>query len=343
MPVAIAETTRSGITESVHYGVIVAVDAAGEVIASAGDPETVVFFRSSAKPFQAIPVIESGAADAFDFTPAELALCCASHEGSPEHQRQVAAMLAKIGMSPASLQCGCSVPGDEAEAAQVLLRGIEGSPLHCDCSGKHAGMLATIVYEGLSHHDYLDPAHPLQQRILGIMAEVMRVPVEAIIPGTDGCSLPTFGAPVHAFATAYAALAAPELVPAGNGREHAAALDRLRAAMIAHPENVAGHGKLVTDLMALSDGRIAAKSGAEGLICLAVPERELGIAIRVMDGTFRTHAAVTVATLEQLGVIDAATRDTILARHSPQLRNHNGRPVGEIRPVFQLEGAVVVA
>ena len=112
MPVAIAETTRGGITESVHHGVVVAVDATGEVIASAGDPETVVFFRSSAKPFQAIPVIESGAADAFGFTPAELALCCASHEGSPEHQRQVAAMLAKIGMSPADLQCGCPLPNE---------------------------------------------------------------------------------------------------------------------------------------------------------------------------------------------------------------------------------------
>jgi L-asparaginase II len=343
MPVAIAETTRGGITESVHYGVVVVVDATGEVIASTGDPETVVFFRSSAKPFQAIPVIESGAADAFGFTPAELALCCASHEGSPEHQRQVAAMLAKIGLSPANLQCGCSFPGHEAEAAQVILGGIEGSPLHCDCSGKHAGMLATIVHEGLSHHDYLDPSHPLQQRILGIMAEVMRVPVETIVPGTDGCSLPTFGAPVRAFATAYAALAAPERVPAGNGREHAAALDQLRAAMIAHPENVAGHGQLVTDLMALSDGGIVAKSGAEGLICLAVPERDLGIAIRVMDGSFRTHAAVTVATLEQLGILGAATREAILERHSPQLRNHNGRLVGEIRPVFQLAGAVAVA
>jgi L-asparaginase II len=343
MPVAIAETTRGGITESVHYGVIVAVDGTGEIVASAGDPETVVFFRSSAKPFQAIPVIESGAADAFGFTPAELALCCASHEGSPEHQRQVADMLAKIGMSPVSLQCGCSFPGHEAEAAQVILGGIEGSPLHCDCSGKHAGMLATIVHEGLSHDDYLDPKHPLQQRILGIMAEVMRVPVETIVPGTDGCSLPTFGAPVRAFATAYAALAAPEQVPAGKGREHAAALDRLRAAMIAHPENVAGHGQLVTDLMALSDGRIVTKSGAEGLICLAVPGRGLGIAIRVMDGSFRTHASVTVAALEQLGVLDADTGGAILERHSPQLRNHNGRLVGEIRPVFQLEGGVAVA
>lgn len=343
MPVAIAETTRGGTVESVHHGVVVAVDAHGDVVASAGDPETVVFFRSSAKPFQAIPVIESGAADAFGFSPAELALCCASHEGSPEHQQQVAAMLDKIGMSSTDLQCGCVFPGDESEAARVILGAIDASPLQCDCSGKHAGLLATIAHEGLSRHDYLDPAHPLQQRILGLMAEVMRVPEETIVLGTDGCSLPTFGAPVQAFATAYAALAAPERVPERSGRKHAAALDRLRAAMIAHPENVAGHGQFVTDLMALGAGRVAAKSGAEGLICLAVPERGLGIAIRVLDGSFRTHAAVTVAALEQLEILDAATRDAILERHSPELRNHNGRLVGEIRAAFQLERAAVVA
>ena len=343
MPVAIAETTRGGIVESVHHGVVVAVDASGDLVASAGDPETVVFFRSSAKPFQAIPVIESGAADAFGLTPAELALCCASHEGSPEHQRQVTTMLDKIGMSSADLQCGCVFPGDEAEAARVKVGAIDPSPLQSDCSGKHAGLLATIAHEGLSRHDYLDPAHPLQRRILGIMAEVMRVPEESIVLGTDGCSLPTFGAPVRAFATAYAALAAPERVPELAGRRHAAALNRLRAAMIAHPENVAGHGQLVTDLMALSGGRVVAKSGAEGLICLAVPERGLGIAIRVLDGTFRTHAAITVAALEQLDILDSITRDAILQRHSPELRNHNGHLVGGIRPVFQLEPSAIVA
>ena len=340
MPVAIAETTRGGVTESVHHGVVVVVDARGEIVASAGDPETAVFFRSSAKPFQAIPVIESGAADAFGFTPAELALCCASHAGSAEHQRQVAAMLAKIGMAASDLRCGCSLPADEREMARVTLGACDASPLQCDCSGKHAGMLATIVHEGLSADDYLDPAHPLQQHILGLMAEVLRVPRASIVIGVDGCSLPTFGAPLRAFGTAYAALAAPHAVPAGAGREHAAALDRLRTAMTAHPENVGGAGHLVTDLMTLSGGRIAAKSGAEGLICLAVPERELGIAIRTLDGTFRAHAAVTVATLEQLGILDAATRDAVLERHSPELRNHNGRLVGEIRPVFQLAGAV---
>ncbi|MCC7023915.1 MAG: asparaginase [Thermomicrobiales bacterium] len=343
MATVIAETTRGGIPESIHHGVVVAVDAAGDVVAAAGDPEQVVFFRSSAKPFQAIPVVESGAADAFGLTPAELALCCASHAGSPEHQRQVAAMLEKIGLSAANLQCGCPLPIDEEEGARILLGETPPTPLACDCSGKHAGMLATIVHEGLSRDDYLDPGHPLQRRILGLMAEVMRVPEASIPLGTDGCSLPTFAAPLRAFAAAYAALAAPKRTPSGAGREHAAALDRLRDAMTAHPENVSGPGNLVTNLMALSGGRIAAKSGAEALICLAVPERELGIAIRVADGSFRAHAAVTVAALEQLGILDAAFREAILERHSPELRNHNGRLVGEIRPIFQLSPAVAVA
>jgi L-asparaginase II len=343
MTTVIAEATRGGIIESVHHGVVVAVDAAGEIVAAAGDPEQAVFFRSSAKPFQAIPVIESGAADAFGFTPAELALCCASHAASPEHQRQVAAMLAKIGLSTADLQCGCPLPMDEPEAARVVLGEVAPSPLQCDCSGKHTGMLATIVHEGLSRHDYLDPAHLLQRRILRLMAEVMRVPESSIVLGTDGCSLPTFAAPLRAFATAYAALAAPRSVPVAAGRDHAAALERLRGAMTAHPDNVSGEGHLVTDLMALTGGRVVAKTGAEGLICLAVPERELGIAIRVLDGSYRAHAVVACSTLVQLGILDAATRAAILERHPPALRNHNGRLVGEIRPSFALHGVSVAA
>jgi L-asparaginase II len=341
MPAIIAETTRGGIVESVHHGMIVAVDAAGDVVASAGDPERVIFFRSSAKPFQAIPVIESGAADAFGFSPAELALCCASHAGSPDHQRQVATMLTRIGLSSADLQCGCSLPADAAEAARVDLGFVRRTPLQCDCSGKHAGMLATIVHEGLTREDYLEPAHPLQRRILGIMAELLRVPAESIVLGTDGCSLPTFGAPVRAFAAAFAALAAPEVAPVGAGREHAAAIDRLRGAMTAHPVNVGGHGQFVTDLMAMSEGRIVAKTGAEGLICLGVPERALGIAVRVLDGSKRAHPAVVVGALEQLDILDAATRERLLARHMPELRNHNGRLVGDIRAAFQLRSPVV--
>jgi L-asparaginase II len=252
-------------------------------------------------------------------------------------------MLAKLGLTPDALQCGCPLTGDDEESARITLGLVERTPLQCDCSGKHTGMLATIVHEGLSQADYLDPQHPLQQRILGIMAEVMRVPVDEIVMGTDGCSLPTFAAPVRAFATAYASLAAPEQVPAGAGRKHAVALNRLRDAMTAYPVNVSGEGNLVASIMEVSEGRVAAKTGAEGLLCLAVPERGLGIAIRIADGTFRTHAVAVASTLEQLGILDDTQRQEILARHNPELRNHNGRLVGEIQPVFKLESPVAVA
>jgi L-asparaginase II len=332
----LAEVTRGGAVESVHHGVVVVVDTAGAVVARVGDPEHFAYFRSSAKPFQAVPVVESGAADAFGFSAAELALCCASHNAEARQQAAVAGMLAKSGLGLEALRCGIVLPGDELEAARVVAGLVPPSPLQCDCSGKHAGMLATCVHLGYPLESYLDPEHPLQRRILAIMAEMLRMPVWEILPGTDGCSLPTFGAPMRAFATSYATLAAPGSVPAGAGGEHAAALDRLRRAMMAHPENVAGTGELVTDLMALAGGRIAAKSGAEGLVCLAIPERGLGVAVRILDGSFRAHAVVVAAILEQLDLFDAATTARLRELHPAAIYNHNGRHVGDLRAAFRL-------
>ena len=336
MPTVLAEVTRGDIVESIHHGVIVVAGTAGEVVAAIGDPEHVAYFRSSAKPFQAVPLVESGAADAAGFTPAELALCCASHHGEPGQQAAVRAMLAKLGLGPEALQCGIVLPMDEAESARVATGEIPASPLHCDCSGKHAGMLAACAHLGYRSDTYLDPDHPLQQQILSVMREVMRLPAEQIARATDGCSLPTFGGPIRAFAVAYAALAAPEQVPAGAGREQAAALNRLRQAMMRHPENVSGSGSFVTDLMALGEGKIAAKSGAEGLICLAVPARGLGIAVRVLDGSFRAHAVIVLAILEQLDLLDAATIASLRERFPPAIRNHNGHHVGDLRAAFRL-------
>ena len=336
MTAILAETTRGGLVESVHHGAIAVVDTAGRLVAAVGDPDRVVFFRSSAKPFQAIPIIESGAADVFGFTPAELALCCASHNAEPRHQAAVAAMLAKIGLGPEALRCGVVLPSDRAEAARVVSGLVPPSPLQCDCSGKHAGMLAVCAHQGLPLDSYPDPAHPLQRRILGIMAEVLDRPETEIGPGTDGCGLPTFAAPLQSFAAAFALLAAPERGATGAGGGHAVALNRLREAMIAHPANVAGDGELVTDLMALGGGRIAAKSGAEGLICLAVPARGLGIAIRILDGAFRAHAVVVAALLAQLDLLDAPTLAALRARHPAALRNHTGTHVGDLRAAFSL-------
>jgi L-asparaginase II len=198
-------------------------------------------------------------------------------------------------------------------------------------------MLATCRHLGYPIETYLEPEHPVQRTIRGVVAAVCRVPEAEMRLATDGCSVPTFGMPVRAFATAYAALARPEGVPEKAGGRHAAALNRLREAMAAHPENVAGTGSLVTDLMALSGGKIAAKSGAEGLICLALPARGLGVAIRIADGSFRAHPVVVASVLEQLGAVDPAVIAAVMARQRPAILNHNQRHVGDLRAVFVLE------
>ncbi len=336
MTARLAETTRGGIVESVHDGVVVAVDSGGALMGAAGGPETIAFFRSSAKPFQAIPVIESGAADRFGFTPSDLALCCASHHGELGQQRQVAAMLAKLGLDEGALQCGSPLPADDIERANVVAGLKSRSPLHCDCSGKHTGMLAASIAQGFPIENYLELDHPLQQQIRGLVAEVCRVPVESLVIGTDGCSVPTFGSTIRAFATSFAALADPHRVPEAAGGRHAVALDRLREAMISAPENVSGQHALVAEVMRIGQGAFVCKSGAEGLFCLGVPEKGVGLAIRVADGSFRSHAVILAATLEQLGLATPEQTSAILAVESPELRNHNGRHVGDIRSAFQL-------
>ena len=330
--VVLAETTRGGIVESVHHGIVAVVDVEGRVVAALGDPERAVFFRSAAKPFQAIPLIESGAADAAGFTPAELALCCASHWGSAGHQAQVRAMLAKLDLGPEALRCGAPLPIDTAAAARVAAGLEPPTPLGCDCSGKHAGMLATCVHLGYPLGSYLDPDHPLQRTILARIAEVLDLPVETIGRGVDGCGVPTFAAPLSRFAAAFATLAAPERTTAG--RRHAAALARLRAAMTAHPRNVGGEESLDSDLMALSGGQVVAKIGAEGLICFGFPAHGLGVAVRVLDGSFRALAAIVGAVLERLDVLDPATVAALRTRHPDALHNHAGRPVGAVRAAF---------
>jgi L-asparaginase II len=332
----LAEATRGGEVESVHRGSIAVVDVSGRLVASAGDPDLFAYFRSSAKPFQAIPVVESGAADAFGFTPAELALCCASHHAEPHHQAEVAAMLAKMGLDDSALQCGIPLPSDEEEAGRILAGLVKPSPLQCDCSGKHSGMLATCLHLGYPIDSYLEPSHPVQKTIRSVVAEMCRVDADELRPATDGCSVPTFGTRLQAFAAAYASLASPERIPDGAGLKHRDALSRLRGAMTSHPENVSGKDSLVTNLMNVSNGAIVAKSGAEGLICLAIPAQQLGIAIRIADGSFRAHAVVVPAVLRQLDAVEPCVVDEIVKLHDPAIRNHNGIHVGDLRAAFEL-------
>ena len=325
----LAEVVRGGLVESVHHGSVAVVDTEGRLVAEAGDPERFLYFRSSAKPIQAIPLVESGAADAFGLTPAELALCCASHSGTVRHQEQVAALLAKLDLDESALRCGAPYPYDPKTGALVGAGQLPRSPLGCDCSGKHSGMIATCLHRGLPIDSYLEPDHPLQREILGLVAELCEIPADGMPVAIDGCSLPTFGARLIDFARAWAHIAAPTA--------HAEALTRLRAAMVAHPENVAGESTLDTDLMRAGRGTIVAKTGAEGLICLALPERGLGMAIRIADGSFRALRVVVEAVLRALGAVDDATLAAILPAGDRELRNHNKLLVGEIQATPALQ------
>ena len=237
-------------------------------------------------------------------------------------------MLAKLGLNDGALQCGSPAPYDEQAFARVEAGLEPRTPLGCDCSGKHTGMLAACLQLGYPIDDYLNPNHPLQQTILELIAEACAVERDSIALATDGCSLPTFGSTLRAFARSYAMLANPKI--------HGDALTRLRDAMMTHPENVAGPGNHVTDLMTAGNGAIVAKSGAEGLICVGIPEHGLGIAIRIADGSFRAHPVVTAEVLRQLGVVPESVLTKVLELHDPTLYNHNRRVVGEIRPAFTL-------
>jgi L-asparaginase II len=333
----LANVTRGELVESVHPGIVVVADVSGRLLACHGDAEHVAYFRSAAKPFQAVPLVESGAADAFGFGPQDLALACASHDATPAHQRGVARMLARIGLDEDALRCGIAPPPDPHEAARITLGLKAESQLQCECSGEHAGMLAACLHLDYPLESYTEPDHPLQRRIRDIVARVLRLDEDDLVTGTDGCRIPTFAAPVRTFAVAYATVADPKQAPAGAGRQLAKSLDRLRQAMTAHPTLVGGEQTLDSDIMALSEGRIVAKLGAEGLLCLAVPERGLGIAIAAEDGASRALGPAAVAVIEQLELAAPATIDTLRERHVETVKTFGGETVGEMCPAFKLK------
>ena len=336
MAAVLAEITRGAIVESTHHGTVVAVDAGGKLVAHLGDPDLPLFFRSSAKPFQSVPVVTSGAADAFGLSTEELAMVCASHSGTARHQAVVASILAKAGVAEPDLRCGLDPPLDEEEKARVLLGVVPPSQVQCECSGEHAGMLAACRAAGWPTDDYVAVDHPLQVEIRSIVAAACGVPPESLVIGTDGCGIPTFGATARAFAFAYAVMADPEGARWAGSIEQRAALLRLRGAMAAHPELVDVDGTLDTDIMRETGGKVIAKLGAEGLLTLAVPERRLGVAISDAGGSQRGLGPAAVAFLEQLGLADAGAIAAIREAHSGAVTNFAGETVGEIRPAMTL-------
>jgi len=349
--VPLLEVTRGNIVESVHYGSIAIVDSKGKLISSYGDPQTVAFLRSSAKPFQALPFVEHGGLEYFGLTPHELSIACASHEGSDLHVQTVQGIQKKVGVEESQLQCGVHLPGDVEAFKALLLERRQPSPNQNNCSGKHTAMLAYARMRGLPLENYLDINHPIQQEILASFSEMCLIPLKEVELGTDGCSAPNFAVPLDRAALAMARLCDPrELSEMRNS-----ACRKITSAMTAHPEMVSGYGEFDEQLMRTGAGKIVCKRGAEGyqLIgllpgVLSSDSPGIGIALKVSDGDAartaldlthspRVRPAVALEILRQLGAL-SSEQEQALAAFGPvkPIENHRGILTGQARPVFEL-------
>jgi len=311
-------------------------------VAELGDPAalaTATYLRSAAKPFQALPLLLAGGAEHFALDAADLALICASHSGTPEHTRRALSLLERGGFGVADLLCGAHPPYDRASAEALARRGEAPSPLHNNCSGKHAGMLLACRLLDLPTADYIAPSHPLQNRILDQVARLVGLDRGAIGLGIDGCSVPAYHMPVAAAARGYAALADPEA--AGLPSDVAAAVRRVVAAMTAEPGMVAGPGRFTTYLMAVTKGRVLGKEGAEGFYALAVRGPvALGIAVKIADGGERCRDGVVLDLLRQMGSLSGEEFASLEEHYRPILRNSRGLVVGEVCPEVELEECI---
>jgi L-asparaginase II len=329
---SVVEVMRGPAVESRHRVHVAVVDADGALRAFSGDPDWVTFWRSAAKPIQALPVVDDGAMERFGITPAELALCCGSHSGTAAHVKAAESMLEKIGVTAESLACGPHAPFDEATRRELQEQGLEPVRLHNNCSGKHAGMMAVARARGWDPEGYQRVEHPVQARLLTEVARWTQMPAEAIGLGVDGCGVVCYALPLRQMALAYAGLAAA----ARRGEPGPSAVVQ---AMGAHPEMVAGEGRICTDLARLTEGRVFAKTGAEGVYCVGVPGAELGIAIKVEDGSPRAVAPAVAGVLRELDLI---SEDDFGALHPyvfQEVANTRGEVTGQVRPAIRLRAA----
>ena len=332
------EVTRGPIVESVHCAALAVCDADGAIVARLGSIEHPIYLRSSAKPFQTMALIESGAVERFGLTQEEIAVTAGSHNSEPEHLRAVTSILAKLGLDASALQCGTHTPFSREVADAYRREGRPFTPLENNCSGKHAGMLAAALAQGQDVRSYIDPSHVVQQRILAMVAGMTGRARERIEVAVDGCGAPTFAVSLAEAARAFARLIAPAS-GAGDGG-HAGSAARVVAAMRAHPLMVGGRGTLDSDLTGYAPRTFVAKRGAEGVQCIAfeTPDgRRLGLAVKISDGdNGRARVAVACEALRQVGALDDVEAAQRAETESLVVRNNAAREVGRVQATFDL-------
>lgn len=324
----VVRVTRGGATESIHRVHVAVVDATGRIIGGCGDPGQVVFYRSAAKPFQALPLVEDRVVERLGLTERELALCCASHNAEPEHLALARSILAKAGLDEGALACGPHPSLHLERARELLVAGTELAAVHNNCSGKHAGMLALAITRGWHPGGYLEPDHPVQRRMLAEITRWSGVAESEIRTGTDGCGVVTFALSLAHMAGSFACFtaAADEGHPAS----------RIVAAMTGHPFAVAGTDRTCTAVMKRLGDRVFVKTGAEGVYCGGVRGRGVGFALKVEDGARRASDVALIQVLSDVGVAAPSDVSALAGHRMTRVLNTLGEPVGRIENAFRV-------
>jgi L-asparaginase II len=324
----LAEVLRGPLVESVHRGAVAVVDGDGAEVLALGDGAQPVFPRSAVKALQALPLVETGAAERYGLGDDELAIACGSHGGEPAHVAAVERMLARAGLDAAALECGTHAPSHRPSGDVLVRAGRAASALHNNCSGKHAGFLCVARHLGVEHRRYVAPAHPVQRAVKAAIEQLTGVGLAEDHCGVDGCSIPTWAVPLTNLAHAFARFGTGH----GLAAPRAQAAARLRAACAREPFFVAGTGRFATIAMERLRERVFLKGGAEGVYCGALPDQGLGIAVKCDDGAGRAAEAVMAALIIRFLRLDGDAHALLDRFARPILRNWNAMEVGGLRP-----------
>jgi L-asparaginase II len=324
------EVSRGPLVESVHTGAVAIVSATSGALLTIGDTKRPVYPRSAIKALQALPLIESGAADHYRFGDPEIALACASHTGTSRHTDVAEAMLKAAGLSESDLGCGAHTPLGAKAAKDLWRAGGEPTQLHNNCSGKHAGMLATARHLDIPLEGYWQPSHPMQRHVLEILREISGIELGPEVMGFDGCSLPNWAMPLETMATVFAKLVSGT----GIDNRHAKAFQRLMQACWAEPELVAGRGRADSVVMAHLPGRVFMKTGAEGVYCGGFPQLGIGFALKIDDGATRASAGTAMT------IVEHVCEEAKGLMHRDILKSWTGIEVGTIRTAPSLKKAL---
>ncbi|PYE37845.1 asparaginase [Rhizobium sp. PP-F2F-G38] len=323
----LVEVTRGALVESRHRGMVIAVDGDGRTVFSLGDVDAAIFPRSACKAMQALPLIETGAADAYGLDQRMLALACSSHNGEPEHAALAAEMLALAGRDVSTLECGAHWSFSQPVLIDQVRAMDKPNALHNNCSGKHSGFICAACHAGVDPQGYIGYDHFIQREIRDAMESLTGAALGHDNCGIDGCAIPTYAVPLKGLAHGFAKMA----TGTGLGLERAKAARRLIDACMAEPFYVAGTKRACTRLMQIAPGRIFAKTGAEGVFCATIPEQGIAIALKCEDGTTRAAEAMIAATLGRFFRDEPELEAALLAEATTSMYNWNGMHVGDVR------------